>query len=218
MSARRTVGTRGMPAVGIGIAVLAVVQWSSALAAPTADATRPGAYCPLPEKGEVPRCLDTAQEAYGAFFSALDADAPADADAALATVEDAVARGADDAQAYLALSSLTYGYYRLAQRAAASDDADPEIARRLARWNDLLALAWRRSDEDEPYRTAVRRAAEDLSERAPIRLPCRDDRGEQTECRSTESVLRGIHAASDEVGIRGALGRLLRRVFGGGSS
>lgn len=177
-----------------------------------AGGTGPGAYCPLPEKGEVRTCLAPAQETYADFFAALEGDAD---DEALSGVEAAVARGAREERAYLALSSLAYGYYRLARRAAASDTTDPRVTSRLARWNDLLARAYRESPGDARYRAAVRQAAEDLSVRAPIRLPCRDDHGRPAACSSTESVLRGIDAARDEVGIRGALARVIRRFFGG---
>ena len=175
----------------------------------------PGAYCPLPEKGEVPSCLAPARKTYADFFTALDAGG-AD-DAALATVEDAVALGAQEDRAYLALSSLSYGYYRLAQRASISETADPEITSRLARWNELLARAYSASPDDVPYRAAVRQAAEELRDRAPITLPCRDSNGEPSDCNSTESVLRGFNAASERVGIRGALERLLKRMLGGAS-
>jgi hypothetical protein len=123
-------------------------------------------------------------------------------------------RRADEESAYLALSSLSYGYYRLAQRAAENQDADPEITARLARWNELLARAYRASPDDERYRAAVKQAALDLHERAPIDLPCAGSQGARS-CRSTEDVLREIEAASDRVGIRGALAGLLRRMFGG---
>ena len=172
----------------------------------------PGSYCPLPEKGEVPQCLDPAQQAYGGFFGALE-EGDVD-DARLAPVEAAVSRGAQGEHAYLALSSLAYGYYRLASRAAQGADSDPEVIERLARWNDLLANAYASSPEDAHYRAAVRQAAEDLHRRAPIRLPCRDARGADAACSSTESVLRGFNAASERVGLRGALERLMRRMLG----
>ena len=161
----------------------------------------------------MPQCLSPAQNRYGAFFSALDEGA--EEDAALAEVEQTVARGAQEEQAYLALSSLTHGYYRLARRAAAAEHEDPVVTQRLARWNDLLALAYRESGGDPHYQAAVRRAAEELSDRAEVRVPCLDARGEPSHCRSTENVLRGFSAASEDVGIRGALERLLKRVFGG---
>ncbi|MGH0028566.1 MAG: hypothetical protein ACQGVC_02155 [Myxococcota bacterium] len=198
-----------MRALLAGLASLGMVA-----AAGAADRPAPGAYCPLPEKGEVPQCLSPAKDTYGAFFSALDEGGEQGFD----DVEQAVARGASEEQAYLALSSLTYGYYRLAQRAAAEEDVDPEIAARLSRWNDLLARAFEESPDDEPYRQAVRQAAQELSERAPVRVPCRDARGEESDCTSTENVLRGFNAASDEVGIRGALDRLMRRLFGDGDA
>lgn len=175
----------------------------------------PGAYCPLTEKGEVPKCLEPAQETYAEFFTALDGEPD---DAALAQVEQAVARGAEEERAYLALSSLTYGYYRLARQAALSETADPAVTARLARWNDLLANAYSESPDDARYRAAVRQAAEELRDRAPIAVPCRDAQGDTAECTSTESVLREFNAASDRVGIRGALERLLQRFFGAEAS
>lgn len=189
---------------------------SGVVAGQAVEGVGPGAYCPLPEKGEVPSCLAPAKKTYSDFFTALDAE-DAD-DAALATVEDAVALGAQEDSAYLALSSLSYGYYRLAQRASISETADPEITSRLARWNDLLARAYSASPDDVPYRAAVRQAAEELRDRAPIALPCRDADGEPSDCNSTESVLRGFNAASERVGIRGALERLLKRMLGEGAS
>jgi hypothetical protein len=50
--------------------------------------------------------------------------------------------------------------------------------------------------------------------RAPIALPCRDATGQAIACTSTEAVLRGFNAASEEMGLRGALERVVRRIFG----
>ena len=123
-------------------------------------------------------------------------------------------RGASGEHAYLALSSLAYGYYRLASRTAQGTTADPAIVERLARWNELLSNAYAASPEDAAYQSAVRQAAEDLHARAPIRLPCRDAKGAEMACSSTESVLRGFNAASERVGLRGALERVMRRLTG----
>ena len=38
------------------------------------------------------------------------------------------------------------------------------------------------------------------------------------ECDSTDAVMRGIDAAANDVGIRGALERLLKRILGLGGS
>lgn len=184
-----------------------------ALALLGADAPAPGAYCPLPEKGETPRCLDPAQAEYEAFFAALDEPEPADA--ALAEVEAEVARGASAGQPYLALSSLAYGYWRLTERATVLAGNDPRLVARLERWNALLAEAYAVSPDDARYREAVRAAALDLERRVDFPLTCPDARGEPTECNSTETVLRAISQTSDRVGIRGALAQLWRRVFGG---
>jgi hypothetical protein len=180
------------------------------------DPARAGAYCPLPPPGEAPRCLDPAKETYGEFFSALEAGVPADT--ATGRVEADLAAGAVSANAYLALSSLAYGYWRLSERAAAAQ-ADPALALRLERWNALLREAYATSAEDPRYRAAIREAALDLRRRAPpVRLRCVAADGAETECDSTEAVLRGIDTAAGEVGLRGALERLLERMFGGEGS
>ena len=130
----------------------------------------------------------------------------------LARLEGDVAAGAKAENAYLALSSLAYGYYRLSQRVAAAEGADPRFLVRLEQWNALLAVAYDTSGEDTDFRRAVREAALDLQRNAPpVRLRCVDERGETTECDSTDAVMRGIDAAASEVGIRGALERLLER-------
>ena len=178
-----------------------------------AEGAVPGAYCPLPEPGEVPRCLDPAKQAYGEFFEALEDDAVEEE--ALSGVEAAVARGAEAEEAYLALSSLTYGYYRLAQRAASAEDADPAVVQRLSRWNALLAHAYHSNATDADYQASVERAARELRDRTRVSLPCRDGEGGEAACTSTEAVIRGFNARTEAVGVRGALERLLQRFFGG---
>ena len=137
-------------------------------------------------------------------------------------VERDLAAGASSENAYLALSSLTYGYYRLSLRAAAQESqgpADPRVVARLERWNALLGAAYDASPEDERFRNAVHEAAQDLQHRAPpVRLRCVDESGDTVECTSTEAVIRGVNAAAGEVGIRGGPERLLERIMGGGAS
>jgi len=182
-----------------------------------AGADQPGAYCPLPRKGETPRCLEPAMAEYREFFSAIErADV---SETGLARLERDVAEGAEAKNAYLALSSLAYGYYRLSQRVAAAGDTDPRLLARLERWNALLAVAYETSGENTEFRRAVREAALDLQRNAPpVRLRCVDERGETVECDSTDAVMRGIDAAANEVGIRGALERLIKRILGLGGS
>jgi hypothetical protein len=176
---------------------------------------KPGAYCPLPAAGERPSCLEPAQAEYGGLFEALEQGELEERD--LARVEADVVAGESSGNAYLALSTLSYAYYRLAQRAASRPGADPALVERLERWNGLLAHAYADS-ADEPYREAVREAALDIRRSAPaVRLRCVDARGEPAECDSTEAVIRGIDAAGDRVGIRGALERLVERLRGGGA-
>ena len=182
-----------------------------------AGGDQPGAYCPLPKKGETPRCLEPAIAEYSEFFSALEEQDVNET--RLARLEGDVAAGAEAENAYLALSSLAYGYYRLSQRVAAVDDTDPRFLERLERWNALLAVAYEASADDTDFRQAIREAALDLQRNAPpVRLRCVDDQGETTECDSTDAVMRGIDAAANEVGFRGALQRLLERILGLGGS
>jgi len=176
---------------------------------------RPGAYCPFPKPGETPACMLPAKQTYGEFFAALDEDG-AVGDAALARVEADVAAGATSENAYLALSSLAYGYYRLSQQAAATPGLDPEIATRLERWNALLAQAYAASPQDASFQDSVREVALDLQRRSPkVELACLDESGARVTCDSTDAVLRDIDRLRDEVGVRGALARLLGRFFGG---
>jgi hypothetical protein len=178
-----------------------------------AGADQPGAYCPLPKKGETPRCLEPAMAEYSEFFSAIEARDIGER--RMSRLERDVAAGAEGENAYLALSSLVYGYYRLSQQVAEGDDADPRSLARLERWNALLAVAYETSGEDAEFRRAVREAALDLQRNAPpVRLRCVDERGETIECDSTDAVMRGIDATANEVGIRGGLERLLRRILG----
>jgi hypothetical protein len=199
-------------------AIAAAVLAALALAAPWAfgaDEIEPGAYCPFPQKGETPKCLDPAQDEYAKFFSALAEGELSDQD--VARLERDVASGASSKAPYLAISSLSYGYYRLAKRAATNPDEDPAVVARLQRWNELLALAYDTSSEDLSYRAAVREAALDLEQRGPrIRLHCADEQGRTIDCNSTEAVLRGFNRTQEKIGIRGALDRLIQRMMSGG--
>lgn len=173
-------------------------------------AAEPGAYCPLSAKGEEPSCLAPARESYRGFFAALEGEAT---ETDLARVERDVEKGAAAPDAYLALSSLAYGYYRLAARAAATPGGDPAIVRRLEHWNALLERAYASSADDARYRAALRSAAVDLERRVDVELSCSDSHGERVECNSTEAVLRGFNDASERVGVRGALEHLIRRLL-----
>jgi hypothetical protein len=207
---------RVRPLLAIATTVsLSIALPSSALAGKGDVA--PGAYCPFPEPGQAPTCMEPAQQEYSDFFTALDDGDISDADTE--RLESEVAAGAAGGAPYLAITSLSYGYYRLAQRAAQSPAADPAVAARLQRWNELLSAAYDTSADDPNYRKAVQEAASDLQRRAPaVVLACADEAGHTTQCNSTEAVLRGINRTEETVGIRGALERLLDRMFGGGKS
>jgi len=170
-----------------------------------------GAYCPFPKEGEVPSCMAPAQSTYGEFFSSLDATgAPSAAEAA--RLEADLISGVDRERSYLALSSLTYAYYRLAQAASQSPDARPELTERLERWNGLLSAAYAES-ADQRFQSAVREAATDLHERAPsIATEC-DGISGQT-CNTTGSLLAALDRMDQRGGMRTPLTHLLNRVIG----
>jgi hypothetical protein len=202
------------------IATAGAVLLPLAMGAPLAigsDEIKPGAYCPFPKQGETPECLKPAQDEYAEFFTALANGELSDED--VAPLERDVASGPSSEDPYLAISSLSYGYYQLAVRAASNPDEDPAIVARLQRWNDLLAQAYDMGAEDPYYRAAVRAAALDLERRGPrVMLSCVDERGQEGACNSTEAVLRGFDRVRERVGIRGALDRLIQRMRGGGGS
>jgi len=196
--------------------MLLASTWPVGAARAVGDPAAAGAYCPLPPPGQKARCLDPAQAAYGEFFEALESGVPTDA--ATARLDADLAAGPASKNAYLALSSVAYGYWRLSERAAAAQ-TDPALASRLESWNALLGQAYAASPGASSYRAAVREAALDLRRRAPpVRLRCVDAEGESTACDSTEAVLRGIDTASGEIGLRGAFERFLERIFGGDGS
>lgn len=192
---------------------LAMGSWIATDALAAKDPSQAGAYCPLPKKGEVPRCLAPAQEEYSGFFLGLK-EGEVD-EAAVARVEADLKAGAESDRRFEALSSLSYGYFVLAQAATSEGKADPKTQRRLERWNRLLTQTYRESEEDPRYRDAVREAAVDLNQNVPaLGLTCRDGQGRATRCNSTEEVIRAIDVARQETGLRGALSRLLRALFG----
>jgi hypothetical protein len=193
--------------LALGLASAAAGAWAG-------EAVVPGAYCPLPEPGQRPACLEPARARYAEFFAALGAGALDDARAA--TLEADLVAGAASERAYLALSSLAYGYYWMAERAARDPRTLPEVQSRLERWNEVLAAAYAASPADAAWRSAVREAAADVHRRAPpVALHCLDARGAPARCDSTEAVLRALSHERDRTGIRGALRSLVRRVRGG---
>ncbi len=173
----------------------------------------PGSYCPFPEKGQKPQCLTGAEERYSDFYRGLETGTVDPSDAA--RLEEDLIAGTEAERTYQALSSIAYGYYVIARRAAESSKADPALVARLERWNTILALAYHETPPDASLRTAVREAAQDLRERAaPVVLACKDEAGQPARCTSTEAVLRSMDDVRDHSGVRGQLGRLLERLFG----
>jgi hypothetical protein len=158
--------------------------------------------------------MQTARAEYGSFLE--------DVDAGQVREETAVALEADlesEDRAYLALSSLAYGYYRLAQHAASQPSPSPVLTSRLDHWNALLSALYAGNADGSDLRRAVLAAALDLHERAP-RVPthCGDAAGELEECDSTGLLiwtLQNMDEQNQTHGIRGALSRLLDRFRGG---
>jgi len=192
---------------GLGLALLAGFGCS--------DEGRPaaGSYCKLPEEGQAPACLQLAQHTYTEFFSGLAQNKLSDAEAR--RLETDVAQGAKAERPYEALSTLAYGYYRLARATSSQGSADPETLARLEHWNELLSKAYATSEKDPGYREAVREAALDVHRHTPpLGLRCTDQSGEPARCDSTEAVVRAMGEVRDTTGVRGEIGRLFDRLFG----
>ena len=186
----------------------AALAASALLLLAAGDPSKPGAYCPLPKAGEVPACLAGAQETYQGFFLGVEEGKLDEAEAE--RVEAAVRGGEVEA-----LSSLSYGYFVLANALSREEAPNPALRARLERWNALLSETWAESEEDPRYRAAVREAAEDIGRNVPaLGLRCTDAEGRVTECASTEAVIRAMDARRQETGLRGALARLLTTLFG----
>ena len=86
---------------------------------------------------------------------------------AASRVETDLAGSTDDA--YMALSSLAYAYWRMALTAAESEQVDPDVAAKLEEWNDLLSYVYQKRSDDPRFRSALREAAQDLESRTPSR-------------------------------------------------
>jgi hypothetical protein len=158
--------------------------------------------------------MDGAEQRYSAFYRGVESGEMDAEDAK--RIEADLAAGGEVERTYEALSSLAYGYYVLARRAAESPKTDPALVARLERWNELLSKAYHDSHPEGELRKAVRAAAQDLRERAaPVQLTCTDAEGKVAPCTTTEAVLHGMDDARDHTGVRGQLGRLMERVFGG---
>ncbi len=197
-------------------ATAAVLVTSVATGGPaaTGDSAQPGSYCPFPAQGEKPVCFAEVEHQFGGFLEAVDAG---EIDAAeLSEVEDQLQRGPTEAERTLALSSLAYGYFMLAARAAAAEHPDPALVQRLQGWNELLGTVYADARSEPSFRTAIREAARDLDTRAPaVLVPC-EEAGANQPCRSTSALLdtlRGIDDPEGESGVRGALGHLLDRIL-----
>jgi hypothetical protein len=168
----------------------------------------PGAYCPLPEAGQKPVCLSPAEAEYQAFFAAVDRGSIAEADTA--ALEADLSAGGESAQAYLALSSISYGYWRLATELASAPDADPALRERLRHWNELLLTAYGQSESDPHFRDAVRMAALDLQRHTPGHgTRCRP--GET--CEHADSLVSALAAFDSNAGLRTPLEQLMQRLW-----
>ena len=195
-------------------AFVTATLWAAPSWAATGDPSHEGSYCPFPAAGEKPVCFAEVEHQFGDFLQAVDAGKIDSAE--LVEVEDRLKTGPTEAERTLALSSLAYGYFMLAERAAAAEHPDPALVARLQRWNELLGAVYADAKGEPGFRTAIRDAARDLHARAPaVPAPC-DEVADGEPCRNGGAVLdtlRGIDDPEAESGLRGALGRLLARML-----
>jgi hypothetical protein len=140
-------------------------------------------------------------------------------DPRIAHLEKTLQQDGRDEERALALSSLAYGYFMLAERAAAEDRPDPALVARLETWNALLSRVYADAEDSPVFRTAVRDAALDLHERAPdVPAPnddCEPD-ADGSPCGTTSQLLVALRRIDDpdtSSGVRGALGKLIGRML-----
>jgi hypothetical protein len=200
-----------------GLAGATVSLGSAGIAAAADEPARPGAYCPFPKAGETPVCFAAVEREYPDFLAAVGDGQVDDGD--VASLEQ-VLRTSDEAEdRALALSSLAYGYFRLAERAASSARPDPALVARLESWNELLGAVYRSARSDPVLRSAVRDAALDLHARAPaVDAGCEagaENPGSET-CPTTSALLAALRSIDDPnapTGVRGALENLVGRML-----
>lgn len=169
-----------------------------------------GAYCPLPEPGETPACQAPARERYDAFFQAVEAGRIDPAQTA--SIEAALEHSGDESGAYLALSSLAYGYYKLAHQTGGQPGSDRRLQARLVRWNELLARVYGSESTSPALKQAIRDAAEDLDERVPtVGVTC--TAGHVEECERREGLVGALTEIDERTSLRGPLSRLMERLL-----
>jgi hypothetical protein len=178
------------------------------------DPGRPGAYCPFPEAGQKPVCFDQVEAEYSDFLTAVDSGQVDDPK--VAELEQTLQQDGSTEDRSLALSSLAYGYFMLAQRAAAAEHPDPVLVARLQRWNEILGVVYEDDGAEPEFRNAVREAAVDLHARAPaVATECQPGADGQ-DCQTTGVLLQTLRQIDDpggETGVRGALSKLLGRML-----
>ena len=183
----------------LACAVLAgLVSPADVARADTGNPSLPGAYCPIPEPGQAPACMDVAREEYGGFLAEVDSGSLSDGSA-----RQLEADLASTDRVYLAVSSIAYGYYRLAQRAAEQPGQRPVLVARLEHWNSLLSNLYESSTDQPKIHRAVREAAEDLDRRAP-----------RDAAPPLLTTLQELDGQLETRGVRGALNRLVQRLRG----
>lgn len=193
---------------------LALLLGGPAFSGSPLQAAQPGAYCPLPEPGQVPACLTPAQQEYQAFFAGVHSGRLASE--ASAQVEADLAGTAGIERAYLALSSVSYGYLRLAEQIGVRPDADPVLLARLGRWNDLLVGLYGHSQLDPEFRRAIQLMATDLHRhlaRQSVVMPASCG-GDLESCGQSAELLRAMAAVDQHTGVRSPLAQLLQRLVG----
>jgi hypothetical protein len=170
-----------------------------------------GSFCRLPEPGEKPVCLQPARDTYGEFFAAVEEGHVSDD--LLDGPESALVAEPGSYEAYVALTSIAFGYLSLARHASDTADMNPELAGRLERWNELLSETYARRSVPAHFKDALRQAADDLHFRVSnMRTSCVMASGRSGGC---SSGLVGALREADEAGVvRSPMRRLIERIRG----
>lgn len=175
------------------------------------EAIAPGSYCALPEPGEQPVCLAPARARHASFFEAIEAGRVDPA--ATSQLEEILVSNPGSPDAYLALSSLAYGYMNLARQAAAERDTSPVLTARLARWNALLSTSYAEPTSPEHFRSALLEAARDIQDKvSDLGTTCSENGAPGEECSS--GLVLALERLESGGPIRSPLRKLVDRFRG----
>ncbi len=170
-----------------------------------------GSYCTLPEPGQKPACLAPARAEHPGFFNAVDGGEVDEV--ASSRLEDVLRNDPGSPDAYLALSSLAYGYMQLAHSAAAAQQGSPVLTARLERWNALISQSYAEQASPDHFKSALLEAARDIQAKvAGLGATCIGGDSASGEC--STGLVEALEQIDSHGPIRDPMRGILDRLLG----